>query len=60
MKAAKDTTNASNNNPVSLEQLFGSIRPLATDSSAPFGKSLNKSVSKIANKDGSVDVNRDL
>jgi len=47
--------NALNNNPMSLEQLFGSIRPLATDSSAPL-----RSVSKLANKDGSVDVNRDL
>jgi hypothetical protein len=56
MKSAKDTImNALNNNPMSLEQLFGSIRPLATESSAPL-----RSVSKLANKDGSVDVNRDL
>jgi len=55
MKTAKNTIN-----PMSLEQLFGSIRPLATDPSAPLRSEMLKSVSKMANKEGSVDVNRDL
>tara|TARA_B110000285_G_C14836397_1_gene473282 strand:- start:294 stop:644 length:351 start_codon:yes stop_codon:yes gene_type:complete len=50
MKTAKNIIS-----PMSLEQLFGSIRPLASDPSAPL-----RSVSKMANKEGSVDVNRDL